>query len=177
MMPDHTIRVTDEIWLSPLEAADKERCVEYLNDAEIASRLLRLPHPYGATDFDTFFELAERKREDLGHPLNYIIRHQSHGLIGGFGFETVTPGHSLEIGYWLAKPFWGQGIMTAVVGAACEFAVEQWDIVRITANVFTFNDASARVLEKNGFVFEGLLQKRYRKGDQFIDSRLFALIR
>ena len=66
--------------------------------------------------------------------------------------------------------------MTAVVAAACRYVVEQWDVVRISAYVFDGNVASARVLEKCGFVCEGLQRRRFRKGDEFIDSRLFAVL-
>ena len=98
-------------------------------------------------------------------------------LLGGCGFEGVSYGHCAEIGYWLARPFWGQGIMTEVVRALCGFAFAEWKLVRITAHVFDFNAASARVLEKNGFSLEGLLRKHHRKAGRFLDSRLYALVR
>ncbi len=66
--------------------------------------------------------------------------------------------------------------MTQVVRAACELAISQWQLVRITAHVFSFNPASARVLEKNGFQFEGELKKNHRKNGVFIDSLLYALV-
>jgi len=89
----------------------------------------------------------------------------------------LTYGHRAEIGYWLAKPFWGQGIMSAVVGAICDFAFGDWKLVRITAHVFTSNEASSRVLEKNGFEYEGLLRKHHQKDGKFIDSKLYALVK
>ena len=67
--------------------------------------------------------------------------------------------------------------MTAVVGQACEHAFAAWKLVRITAHVFDFNAASARVLEKNGFECEGHLRKHFLKDGRFIDSKLYALVR
>ena len=67
--------------------------------------------------------------------------------------------------------------MTAVVGNACDSAIVEWQLVRITAHVFESNIASVRVLEKNGFEFEGLLRKHHRKEGQFLNSRLLALVR
>ena len=49
--------------------------------------------------------------------------------------------------------------MTAVVGKACEYAIAQWKLVRFTANAFESNIASAWVLKKNRFEWEGLLRK------------------
>lgn len=174
-MSDHRIDVDDCVWLSPVTQEDGPRCVELLNDVDVYERLLRVPHPYGEEDFQHFLQTVNETTAKHGHPLHYVVRDVDDGLIGGFGFEGVTYGHRAEIGYWLGKPFWGQGIMTEVVRAACEFAFESWKLVRITATVFDFNHASARVVEKNGFRFEGLLRNYFRKQGEFIDGRLFAL--
>ena len=66
--------------------------------------------------------------------------------------------------------------MTAVVRKTCEFAFAEWNLLKITAHVFAFNPASARVLEKCGFEQEGYLKKHHRKDGQLIDARLYALI-
>ena len=50
-------------------------------------------------------------------------------------------------------------------------------LVRLTAEVFAHNGASMRVLEKNGFVREGLLRKHVVKDAQFIDAVLYSLVR
>jgi RimJ/RimL family protein N-acetyltransferase len=67
--------------------------------------------------------------------------------------------------------------MTDVVRSACAFAAQQWKLVRITAHVFDFNVASARVLEKCGFELEGHLRKHHQKDGKFLDSRLYALVK
>ena len=66
--------------------------------------------------------------------------------------------------------------MTPVVATACDFATKTWNVKRIDAHVFKGNDRSARVLEKNGFECEGLLRKFDRKGDIYINTRIFARI-
>ncbi len=111
-----------------------------------------------------------------GEPRHFAIR-EGDSLIGSVGFDGLQEGHTAEIGYWLGRAWWSRGIMTAVVGKACEHAIARWQLVRITAHVFESNIASARVLEKNGFELEGVLRKHYRKDGRFLDSRLFALVR
>jgi RimJ/RimL family protein N-acetyltransferase len=59
----------------------------------------------------------------------------------------------------------------------CQHAFEEFGLVKIIAHVSTMNPASARVLEKCGFVREGLLRKHFLKDGQFLDVRLFALLR
>jgi len=67
--------------------------------------------------------------------------------------------------------------MTTVVQRVCQHAYDEFGLVKITAHVFTMNPASARVLEKCGFVQEGLLRKHFLKDGNLIDARLFALLR
>jgi RimJ/RimL family protein N-acetyltransferase len=67
--------------------------------------------------------------------------------------------------------------MTAVVRRICRFAFEDFGLTKITAHVFAHNPASARVLEKSGFQQEGYLRKHFLKDGQFVDARLFALLK
>ncbi len=54
---------------------------------------------------------------------------------------------------------------------------EEFGLVKITAHVFPHNLASARVLEKSGFQQEGFLRKHFLKDGNFLDARLFALLK
>ena len=74
----------------------------------------------------------------------------------GFNGIEVGESHKAEIGYWLAKAFWGRGIMTAVVQRVCQHAFQEFGLVKIIAHVVTHNPASARVLEKCGFAQESV---------------------
>jgi len=62
---------------------------------------------------------------------------------------------SAELGFWLGEPFWNRGIMTEAVKAFTALSFESFDLVRIYARVFEWNPASARVLEKSGYLLEG----------------------
>ncbi len=67
--------------------------------------------------------------------------------------------------------------MTAVVRKLCEFAFAEFGLVKISAYVFPNNSASARVLEKCGFQLEGYLKKHFLKEGQYLDAKLFALVK
>lgn len=117
--------------------------------------------------------------EQNGQIVNWAIRKEADKLIGGIGLEGpgLDRSHRAEIGYWLAKPYWGQGIMTAVVKVVCKHSFESLGIGKITAHVFSFNNASARVLEKCGFEQEGYLKKHFVKNGRFIDAKSYGLLR
>ncbi len=163
-------------YLSPLRADDAAALVRLLNDRDIYRNTLRIPFPYTESDAEAFIRLTAEAASKQGHPVHFAIRDANHQLMGGCGFESVSYGHRAEIGYWLGKPYWGQGVMTAVVGSVCDFAIAQWKLNRISAHVFEFNVASARVLEKNAFQCEGTLRKHHRKDGEFLNSKLYALV-
>ena len=79
-----------------------------------------------------------------------------------------------EIGYLLHPDVWGQGIMTAAVAQICPLAFAALDLLRITGLVYAPNTASRRVLEKSGFVQEGLLRQAVWKNGQAWDLAVYG---
>ena len=73
--------------------------------------------------------------------------------------QTDIYARTAEIGYYVGEPYWGQGIASEAIGKMVQYGFEVLDIIRIYAGVFEHNKASMRVLEKNGFVFEGISRK------------------
>jgi len=173
------IVVNNQVHLSEFRASDKDALVEHLNDREIYDRTLRIPFPYTEAHAQEWLALYAKTTEQQGQAVHFSIRNADDALIGGCGFNGFEPGksHLAEFGYWLAKPLWGQGIMTAVVRRVCQHAFEEFGLVKIIAHVYAQNLASARVLEKCGFQQEGFLRKHTLKDGQFLDVRLFALLK
>jgi ribosomal-protein-alanine N-acetyltransferase len=173
------ITVNEHIHLSEFQSSDEKACIEHLKAKEIYERTLRIPYPYTDADFQAWLGIVEQATKQEGQPVHWAIRDENKFLIGGCGFDSLQIGksHRAEIGYWLAKPYWGGGIMSAVVRRLCEFAFAEFGLVKITAHVFADNVASAKVLQKCGFHQEGYLRKHYLKDGKFLDSRLFALVK
>jgi len=73
--------------------------------------------------------------------------------------ELRVTGHSAELGYALARPAWGQGIMTEVVQTVTHMTLHDLPVARVAAVCDVENMASARVLEKAGLVREGHLRR------------------
>lgn len=170
--------VNERICLAEIRASDKPALVQQLNDREIYERTLRIPYPYTEADADAFLALLPQTMDPNNHPTSWAIRNERDELIGGLGFNDFRPKvmHRAQIGYWLARPFWGQGIMTDVVRLACDFARKEWQVVKLEADVFVGNPASARVLEKCGFEREGLLRKHLRKDGRDLDVWLYGKV-
>ena len=173
------IVVNNQIHLSEFCSSDKAALVKHLNDRDIYDLTLRIPFPYTDADADAFFARVAKATEQQGQPAHFAIRTGDDALIGGCGLNELEVGksHRAEVGYWLAKPLWGQGIMTAVARRLCQHAFDELGLAKIIAHVFTGNPASARILEKCGFVQEGLLRMHFLKDGKFIDAMLFALFK
>jgi len=164
--------------LTAFRSSDEAPLVQWLNDRAIYERTLRIPFPYTAADAQRWFAIVREATRQNGQPVSWAIREGDGPVLGGVGFDGLVLGqtHRAEIGYWLARPYWGQGIMTAAVRAVCRHALADWRLARLTAHTFAFNDASGRVLLKCGFQFEGYLRKHYCKDGQFLDAKAYGLV-
>ena len=173
------IEVNQVIRLTDFRFADQAMLVECLSNWEIYRRTLRIPYPYTADDAERWLASLDRITEQNGRQSHWAIRDASGQLIGGVGLEgdAATRTHRAEIGYWLAQPYWGQGIMTAVVGAVCQHAFATLDLAKITAHVLPSNEASVRVLVKNGFEQEGYFRRHCSKEGELINTRAFGRLR
>lgn len=84
---------------------------------------------------------------------------------------------SAELAYWLGEPFWGTGLASLAVKQMIHLGFEYISLRRIFARVYSFNQASARVLEKNGFRCETVARAAVLKNDQIWDELTFGLLR
>ncbi len=95
---------------------------------------------------------------------------------GGIGIELHSDVErvSAEIGYWLGEPVWGRGIATEALRAVTFEAFKRYDITRLYAVPFADHPASVRVLEKAGYVKEGLMRQSAIKEGKIRDQLLYA---
>jgi ribosomal-protein-alanine N-acetyltransferase len=144
----------------------------YANNRKIWRNLRdAFPHPYTLDDAKRFIDLA---LEDDSRTFLCITRDDQP--IGSIGFTAKqdVERFSAEIGYWLAEPFWGQGITTEALRAVTGHAMVEHGLHRLYATPFAWNKASARVLEKAGYVLEGRLRCSAFKEGQLVDQLMYA---
>lgn len=156
--------------LRKFRESDLESLVKYANNYNIAKNLTNaFPHPYTEQDGKNFLSIA------LTHPSIFTIdvAGEAVGSIGLF-LQTDIHEKSAELGYWLAEPFWGKGIITQAIQEMVEYGFKTFDIVRIYARPFSTNLASQRVLEKAGFTCEARLTKSLYKNGEIIDEIIYA---
>ena len=151
---------------------DAESLVKHANNRKVWLGLRDLfPHPYTIEDAHEFLQkkIAEQSATIFCIEID-------GAAVGGIGFHSGQDVHrqTATVGYWLGEQFWGRGIMTEAVTAVTYFCFDNFPLRRISAEVFANNPASARVLEKAGFIFEGRLKNHVVKEGQVLDSLPYA---
>ena len=161
--------------LRPWQESDVPALAKYLNNKKIWDNCRdRLPYPYTSEDAASFIQYA--KSQDVQN--NYCIEVNAEA-VGNISFDrgTDVERFNAEIGYWIAEPHWNKGIMTQALCQAVSDYFSKTDIMRIFANVYAYNFASMRVLEKAGFQKTGIQHSACFKNGQFLDCHCFELLK
>jgi len=149
---------TERLILRPLRDDDADPMTVLADDFDVARMTTSIPHPY-SRDMAVGF-IGRMKAADPAREVVLAIDHPRHGFIGALGFHP-TPGPCPELGYWIGKPFWGQGYTTEAVTAALGWAGERWNRRVLASGHFSDNPASGQVLVKADFLYTGVVEHRY----------------
>ena len=161
--------------IRPWDRGDADALLKYADNRKIWLNLRdAFPHPYTEASAQAFLDIVERQ-----NPATFFAIATRDEAIGAIGIMLKQDVHRLtaEMGYWLAEPYWGRGIMTGTVARFTDFCFESFGLVRIYAEPYATNSASCRVLEKAGFVLEGRLRSNVIKDGQILDEFLYARLR
>lgn len=164
-----------DILIRPWKISDKPNLVKYANNWKVARNLIdRFPHPYHEEDAESYIEFA-----NVDEPVHLFAIDMDGEAIGAIGITLQTDIYrkNVELGYWLAEPFWRQGIVSRAVIQVVKFAFENYDITRIYARVFGSNLASQRVLEKSHFTLEAKFDQTLFKNGEYQDELIYGLRR
>lgn len=160
--------------LRPWRQADKADLLRLADNRKVWRNMTHtFPHPYTEADADTWLRIAA----DPGASIQLAIAVDDRavggmGAIAGEGVYAATA----QFGYWLGEPWWGRGIASAAATALAARIGRERLFARLEAQVFAWNPASMRVLEKAGFHREALLRCGATKDGQLIDTVLYARV-
>lgn len=164
-------------WIRPWVLEDSGAVAEGLNNIKVQQNLRDgIPFPYTEADGREYITSTLAAPVDSQYTWAIQMDGRAVGSIGVFRKDNIHS-RTAELGYWLAEPCWGKGIVTAAVREVCQYVFDHTDIIRIFAEPFAYNAASCRVLEKAGFVYEGTLRSNAVKNGQVIDMKMYALVR
>ncbi|MES1200821.1 MAG: GNAT family N-acetyltransferase [Pseudomonadota bacterium] len=147
---------TDRLVLRRPEARDATRVACFLADQGVSRMVASVPHPYPPSAAEGWLMLL-RARRGLGHDHVFAVELPGDGLIGMIGAHRKE-GDLFEVGYWIGRPYWGEGFATEALRG---FLAEATRLGELEAGHFEDNPASGRVLEKAGFAYTGEIAKRF----------------
>lgn len=139
-----------------IESEDLENWCEYLQSAKVASLISWQVR--SAQDLSSFANGEDWRNAE--HQFKFAISERASGkFVGSIGFHSIAHTHrTAEVAYDLSPAYWGRGIMTSACLALCDWGHAHIKLNRIQATVVDTNQASLRVLDRNGFHKEGLLR-------------------
>jgi RimJ/RimL family protein N-acetyltransferase len=176
-IPARAIVHSDRLTLRLLEHGDLHDLLEVHASDEV-TRYLPFDAWTSMGDAKTWYQRT-MLRHGEGSAMQFVMQHREEGRVIGtallFHFEEES--RRAEIGYVLGKPYWGQGFAHEGVGALLAFAFGDLSLRRLEAEVDPRNVASAKVLNRLGFVQEGLLRERWALKGEICASTLYGLLR
>jgi RimJ/RimL family protein N-acetyltransferase len=146
--------LTERLLLRPPVWADVAAVMAICNDWEVARRLSRIPHPYGYSDFRFFLEQVV-----VSEPTWAVVLRATNELAGVIGLAPHADGESAQLGYYIGRAHWNQGLATEAGHAVVHLAIEDIGYPRLTSGYHADNPASGRVLAKLGFRPAGVSQR------------------
>jgi [ribosomal protein S5]-alanine N-acetyltransferase len=168
---------TERLILRQITKDDAEDIFKYLSDENVMKY-------YGLEPFKSIDEAMEeigwyQSSFDEGSGVRWGITLKGHGkVIGSCGFLNKVPQHyRSEIGFELSKDHWGKGIANEALAAVIHYGFEQLNLQRIQALIEPPNLSSQKLVEKNGFIKEGLLRNYEYTCGKFDDLFMYSLIK
>ena len=165
----------ENIQLRPLNLDDADELARLANDKTIFDNVRDyFPHPYTKNDAIAFIS----GKLDRYPVTTFGITHQGKlaGMIG-IKLQTDIYRKSGEIGYWIGAPYRGLGIATVAVSLITEYGINTFGFNRLYAEVFSTNPISMKVLEKCGYLLEGISRQAIWKNGKFLDAHRYAFVR
>lgn len=167
--------ITPRCTVRSFRTDDAESVVQYVNNRTIWLNLRDVvPHPYRRADADAYIRMAMDAT-----PTTVFAVDMAGKAVGSIALVpgSDTGRRTAEIGYWLGEPFWGRGIMSDAVAAVTQHAFDALDMLRVFAVPLAHNRASARVLQRAGYLLEGTMRCSAIKDGVLHDQLLYAKVR
>ena len=155
---------------------DAEELARIANNKNIFDQDIdSFPFPYSLSDAEFF--ISSFSTSEARHSA-YAIEYENKPIGSvGLEFKDDVNRMNVEIGYFISEEFWNRGIATNVVKEVVRYVFENFDVLRIYAEVFENNPASMKVLKKAGFEQEAVCKRAVIKNNVVQDLYIFSVLR
>lgn len=168
---------TKRLLLNGMRAADIPTIIHLANDEEVVRHTMGMPFPYEEADAIKLLYRAITGLEEEKAYLLAIRWKSSREFLGAIGLHLIPEQQKAEVGYWIGKEYWGQGISSEALGCMLAFGFKVLKLNKILATHTTTNMASAAVMKKNGMIFEGESIADSKRNGVWRDVHHYRLLR
>ncbi len=152
----NVILETSRLILRTWTLADAAKLFEICSDAEVM-KYLGTGNPYETVEqADDFLHWAVKYQKENGFCRWAVLKKETEEIVGSCGFARPHGTEEIELGYLLAKRYWGKGFATEATEACLRYGFEQLKFNEAIAITDLENVASQKVLEKIGFAKRGI---------------------
>ena len=176
-MSEQPALFTARLVLRPFTLADAPVVQRLAGDRAVADTTELIPHPYEDGMAEKWISSHSQQFREQKCCNYAVVLKESGELIGAIGLTLVMQHHRGEIGYWIGRPFWGQGYCTEAAQALLEYGFGELGLRRIHGRCLSRNPASGRVMLKIGMQHEGCLRGHCLKWGIYEDAELYGLVR
>lgn len=174
---DKPILNTDNLILRPITVNDISDLEEWLPDSELYTYWGR---PVNKNELEPKLRFDDPrpniKRKPNPDFVWGIVLKSNMKVIGEIYVINIENNRMAKVAYRVSKQYWGKGITTEALNCVIEFSFEETELQRLWTDVDTRNIASCRVLEKCGFIREGMIRQG-KMNLTFCDYYLYGLLR
>ena len=168
---------TERLILRKMTLEDAEDMFEYASDPDVAKYTTWDAHQ-SLKDSKFFLKIVVERYKNRQITDWGIVHKEDGKFIGTCGFAECHLFHSrAEIGYAISRKYWRQGYMSEAVNAIIKFGFQTMNLNRIEARCDVENIASARVMEKVGMQFEGILRQHIFTKGKYCDLKIYSILR
>ncbi|MFC2090977.1 GNAT family N-acetyltransferase [Bacteroidota bacterium] len=154
--------------------ADEEQLIRIANNKAVADGMTTLPIPFTTIDAQELIQRAASCDEVV----RGIIDERSKKVCGVIIMRDFEKHHEqAELSIWIGEAYWGRGLGTAAIQEMVKTGFTELGLNRIYAYCMVRNVGSQRILEKSGFIREGLLRERVIKNGIYEDVYIYGILR
>lgn len=175
-MKPHPTLQTERLILREFTMEDASDVQRLAGDREVARTMRHIPHPYEAGMVKEWISTL-RPAFNAGERLTFaMVLREEETLIGCIILRLNASDENAGLGYWIGKPYWGQGYCTEAARELVRYGFEDLGLHRIHANHFSENSASGEVLRKVGMSYEGTRLEHYKRWGVYEDCVDYGLL-
>ncbi|WP_377890564.1 GNAT family N-acetyltransferase [Alkalihalobacillus sp. R86527] len=169
--------ITERLKLREVKTEDAEDMLIYLSEPDVVKHMGLAPFQSIANALDEINWYKSIYNEGTGMRWGLSLK-DSDKMIGSCGFLNRNAKHSrAEVGFEISKDHWGKGLASEALRAVIAFGFNELELERIEALIEPENHPSQRLVERQGFLKEGLLRHYEYTCGKFDDLYMYSILR